>query len=395
MYIRFYKKNSIFSTIDNFEFMRYLIINTLILSFLFSLNACKKKGCTDPKANNYNSSAKKGDGSCLYTTIEDDGSIEGINSVKGYGMLSKLPGIWNGSVTSSTPLGNFPEWIVDFRPISPSQVSAKNELDSLNDIFMSFFICKHNNEYKMAFRNGGGFAGSTRNSYLIIDSLSETANQSFYRFVDPVAGADRVYTDVTFKQDSLILHVYTNYYNTLSTAVTHMLWKAKRKDLTSCQNAISQFNFPQKQLTKDFTTTFNGLSEAIFYSTAADPYPEQDQPYLGKTQVTINVTNPVVVDPSKKIMIIMSTKPLFNGFIFNTASLDTRSRYVFIGADDLTGFNFNYMHPGTYYVNAVYDSNGDYHFSTGDYMNSSFDVPVTLNAKGNSNANVTINFQIP
>lgn len=375
--------------------MRYLIINTLIISLLLSFNACKKKGCNDPLANNYDSEVKKDDGSCIYTTIDEDGSINSSSTVKGYGILSKLPGIWNGSVTSATPLGNFPEWIVDFRPISASQVSAKNELDSLNDIFMSFFICKHNDEYKMAFRNGGGFAGSVRNAYQVIDSSSETTNLSFYRFVDPVAGANRIYTEVTFKQDSLILHVYTNQYNTLSTAVTHMLWKAKRKDLTSCQNAISHFNFPQKQLTKDFSSTFTGLSEAIFYSTAADPYPEQDQPYLGNTHVSIQVNNPAVVDQNKKILIIISTKPLFNGFVFNVANLDSRSRYVFIAADDLAGFNFNYMHPGNYYVNAIYDSNGDFNFSSGDYMNSSFDVPVTLNENGVSNVSVTIDFLIP
>ena len=53
------------------------------------------------------------------------------------------------------------------------------------------------------------------------------------------------------------------------------------------------------------------------------------------------------------------------------------------------------MHPGTYYVNAIYDSNGDYNFTSGDYMNSSFDVPLTLGALGSASANVNINFQIP
>src|SRR3954468_22565163 len=90
----------------------------------------------------------------------DPGTINSTTAVKGYGILSRLPGIWNGPVVSSTGLGSYPEWIVDFRPVSAAQVCAKNELDSLNNILMSFFIVKHNNEYKMAFRNGGGFAGS-------------------------------------------------------------------------------------------------------------------------------------------------------------------------------------------------------------------------------------------
>jgi hypothetical protein len=324
--------------------------------------------------------------------------LEEINSnstVEGYGILAKLPGIWNGSVYSPTPLGSFPEWIVDFRPISEAQVSAKNELDSLNDIFMSFFIVKIDCKYKIAFRNGGGFAGNIRNSYLVIDSVSETATSSFYRFVDPIAGKNRVYSDITFKQDSLIMHTYTNKFNTVATPQTHMIWRAKLKDQTATQNAITHFNFPQKKLVKDFTTTFDGRSEAIYYNTTNEPYPETAQPYIGKSTVTVNITNPTSVQVSKKVLIIVTTQPLFNGFNFNAANLKYRSRYVLVGAKPSTGYTFNYMHPGTYYVNAIYDVNGDGNFSSGDYINNSFDVPLTLSASGIANATVNVNFLIP
>src|SRR5688572_5684621 len=93
-------------------------------------------------------------------TTGGTGGIDASTPVTGYNILSRLPGIWNGPVTSSTPLGSYPEWIVDFRPVSGAQVSAKNELDSVNNILMGFFIVKHDGSYKMAFRNGGGFAGS-------------------------------------------------------------------------------------------------------------------------------------------------------------------------------------------------------------------------------------------
>lgn len=66
-----------------------------------------------------------------------------LDSTFGFGVLAKVKGIWNGPVTSTTPLGGFPEWVVDFRPISAHQVSAKNELDTQNDIHMSFFIAKY------------------------------------------------------------------------------------------------------------------------------------------------------------------------------------------------------------------------------------------------------------
>lgn len=322
-------------------------------------------------------------------------AISTSSNVEGYGILAKLPGIWNGPVFSPTPLGSFSEWIVDFRPISPSQISAKNELDSINDIFMSFFIVKHDCEYKVAFRNGGGFAGQQRNSYMIIDSLNESPTESFYRFVDPVSGGNRVYTDVTFKLDSLIMHTYTNQFNTLSDPVTHMIWRSKLKDHTSAQESITLFNFPQKQVTRDFTTIFLGLPEAVFYSTADDPYPENEQPHLGVTSMSINISNPAVVDPSKKVAIVITTQPLFPGFVFTPANLDFRSRYVFVDANSSISFNFNYMHPGDYYINAIYDVNGDLSFSTGDYMNSSFDVPFTLTSEGVANPSVTIDFLIP
>ena len=68
---------------------------------------------------------------------------------------------------------------------------------------------------------------------------------------------------------------------------------------------------------------------------------------------------------------------------------------MFVGADSPTGYTFNYMHPGNYYVNAIYDENGDFNFSSGDYMNSTFDIPFNLSSEGTSNANVTIDLQIP
>lgn len=322
-------------------------------------------------------------------------SIDELTPIMGYSILEQLPGIWNGPVTSSTPLGSFPEWIVDFRPISPSNVAAKNELDRLNDIYMSFFIVKHDCSSKIAFRNGGGFAGLERNSYMLLDSVFENATISYYRFSDPVSGGDRVYSDVIFKQDSLIIEVYTNKYNTLGTPVSHMKWTATKRDASSTSDALSIFNFPIKSLEKDFSNTFDGLSEAVFYSSAQDPFPEEDQPYLGQSNVNISISNPVAVDPTKKVLIIITTEPLFNGVIFNIANLKYRSRYVFVDAETNLEFEFDYMHPGQYFVNALYDSNGDFFFSSGDYINSPFDKSFILSPESVKDVNVDINLEIP
>lgn len=361
--------------------MKPLFTAVLLLFVISTVVSCKKDESDNQSGNT--------GGSCTLP------AISASSTVTGFGILDKLPGIWNGPVNSSTALGSFPEWIVDFRPNSASQVSAKNELDSLNDIFMSFFVVKHDCEYKMAMRNGGGFAGMVRNAYMVIDSVNEGATESFYRFSDPVAGTDRVYMEVTFRSDSLIMHTYTNVYNTLSPPVSHFIWRADLRDSTSKAAAVAHFGFPQKQMQRDFSSTFNGLTEAVFYSAGADPYPESEQPYLGTTNMNVTISNPPAPDPAKKVLIIVTTQPLFSGFTFIPGNLDYRSRYVFVGAGASTGYNFNYMHPGDYYVNAIYDSNGDSNFSSGDYINQPFDVPFTLTESDSIGVNVDINFLIP
>jgi hypothetical protein len=231
---------------------------------------------------------------------------------------------------------------------------------------------------------------------MLVDSVSETASQSYYRFSDPVSGGNRVYTEIVFKDDSLKMHTYTNNYNTLTAPETHMIWNADIRDNSSSQPAINQFNFPQKNMVRDFTHSFDGLEEAVFYnSLGSEPFPEAEHPHLGVSTVNVSITNPAVVDPAKKILVIITSEPLFNGFVFQPGNLDFRSRYVLLSAQEFSSFEFNYMHPGDYYINAIYDENNDQNFSSGDFMNSTFDVPLTLSAEGTASSNVVINFQIP
>ncbi len=354
--------------------MKTLKSIALLLILVISISACDKK-------------KKNGDNDNKPTPVDS-------TNIQGYSILSKLPGIWNGSVTSTTALGSYPEWIVDFRPIAASQVSAKSELDKVNDIFMSFFIVKHDNKFKMAFRNGGGFAGNQRIAYAVLDSVKEENNQSYYRFVDFKAGENRVYTEMIFKGDSLDMKVFTNKYGTLATPTIHMHWKPKLVDNTSTQAATTLFNFPQKKMQRDFSAIFDGLGESIFYNQAQDIYNEASQPYLGKTTVNISFDNGLTVEASKKVFIIITTQPLFNGFVFNAGNLTYRSRYVILAAND-NSYTFTNMHPGTYYVYALYDKDGNNNFSGGDYTSSNFSNNFTLTDKGETTAAVNINFVIP
>jgi hypothetical protein len=322
-------------------------------------------------------------------------ALNANTDVKGYGMLSKLSGIWSGPLTSTTSLGSFPEWIVDMRPISASQISSKSELDSLNDIFMSFFLALHNNEYRIAFRNGGGFAGNTRTSFLWCDSVSESGSSSYYRFVDFIQGKARSWVSLLFRNDSLYFRTYTNRYNTVSPAQLHMSWDAKRSDTTTAQAAISHFGYPQKVLAKDLTNAFSGMTESIMYNTMNDPYPETAQPYLGKTTVNISYSGSLTIAPGTQSFVMFTTQPLFSGLSFQSNNLKFRTRYIILPVDD-NAYTFTYMHPGTYYAYVLHDADGNGNFSSGDHLNSPLSqTTFTLGALGQETVNISVNFTIP
>ena len=352
---------------------RYLLLSMVMIAF--GLFSCHKDN------NNQNNGPDTSD----------------INNTYGYNVLNKLKGIWAGPVTSTTAIGSFTNWIVDFRAISENQVSAKNELDSLNDIFMSFFIVKYNNQYKVAFRNGGSFTALKRVSYFLADSVSETTGSSYYRFSEIIKGKNKAYSEVIFRSDSLYIRSYTNKYNTLPTATLHMSWSAKLQDSTSCQAATANFSFPKKTMTKDFSNSFTGMTESILYATsgipAGDPYPENAQPYLGKTTATFSYIPAYVPDTTKKVLLIITTQPLFTGAMFNTNNVKYISRYVLLNPNS-KGFTFNYFHPGNYYYYALYDKDGNNTISSGDWI-STANTTFTLGALGTANTTTQINYTIP
>jgi hypothetical protein len=354
-----------------------LLLLALFLGCLLSVSCKKKDHSQDPPAPNPGMPA-----------------LNASTPVKGYGLLGHISGIWAGPVTSTTALGSYPLWIVDFRAISPAQVSAKNELDTLNNIFMSFFITYHNSEYKLAFRNGGAFGGMQRVAYMEADSVSESSTQSYYRFVDFVKGKNRTITEVIFKNDSLLLRSFTNKYNTLATPTLHMSWKAQLQDTTSGANAKANFHYPQKSLVQDFTNTFAGLTESVYYQLSGDPYPESKQPYLGQSKLSYTLSPSLTLNSANKITLLVTTQPMFSATGYNAASMKTRSRYVILPALTANSFLFNYMHPGNYYFYAFYDADGNGTINSGDYM-SSQNINFNLPALGNATASTQINYVIP
>jgi hypothetical protein len=360
--------------------MRNSILTVLaFLYFAMIAPGCKKKDNANPPA-----SSNPGDLPILNANT----------SVLGYKLLDKIQGIWDGPVTSTTALGSYPEWIVDFRAIHAGQIAAKNELDTANNIFMSFFICYHNGAYRLAFRNGGAFANQQRVAYMEIDSINETSGQNYYRFADFVKGPKRTVTEVIFNADSLTIQSYTNKYNTLATPTLHMQWKAKLQDTTACQPARHAFAYPQKKLVMNFSTTFNGVAESVYYQLNGDPYTEAQQPYLGKSILSYTVLPSIIMNAAHKTFLLVTTQPLFNGGVLNAPALKTRSRYVLLPGKPAGSYVFNYMHPGNYYLYAFYDANDNKAPDSGDYI-STANTAFSLSPLGTVTASTQINFQIP
>ncbi len=124
------------------------------------------------------------------------------NHITGYGILERLPGQWHGPVTTTTPAGNFPEWDVDFRPVSLGQVSQYSSLDADIINYLSFSILKRDDELKIALHTEGCV------TYEVIDKVDE--EKGYFRFSDFKSKDERAYTEFHFKKDSFMMEVYTN-----------------------------------------------------------------------------------------------------------------------------------------------------------------------------------------
>ena len=57
-------------------FQNYIVV----LTFIFAFIGCKKQGCTDPEALNYDSSAEKNDNSCVYEEFDKRSLLENLSN---------------------------------------------------------------------------------------------------------------------------------------------------------------------------------------------------------------------------------------------------------------------------------------------------------------------------
>ena len=83
--------------------MKKVILGAMMLTFVAtSMTSCKKKGCIDADADNYNSEAKKDDGTCTYPTISFTEAGSGLSGdVNGDGGSNSSSYTWNNSGTAA------------------------------------------------------------------------------------------------------------------------------------------------------------------------------------------------------------------------------------------------------------------------------------------------------
>ena len=312
--------------------------------------------------------------------------------VIGFGILKHLPGLWNGPVTSTTPAGNFPNWYIDFRPVSPGEVSQFSLLDSMTVNNISFFVVKYNDQYRIAMHTLGCFAHQCCATYEVIDSVDEA--NGYYRFVDFVAGYKRAYTEFKFTDNSFVMEVYTSKFNKENPPVLHSVYKAKLADRSAAKEAIKLYNYPQPVSVKDFTAHFNNMTESIFFDINQDPYPPSEQPATGRITVKISVDPSLKTNEKDEMCIFLTTESLFEGLKYIPENLKYLSKYIYFPAGTKS-ITINNVHPGKYYLYSFNDRNGDKYHKSGDYMSSKLDNIVTVATEGTSNAETKIDLVIP
>ena len=314
------------------------------------------------------------------------------NEVFGYEFLKKIPGLWHGPVTSTTPAGSFPNWYVDFRPVSEAQISQFSLLDTNTINNISFFIVKHQNKLKVAMRTEGCFKNQCCVTYEVMDSVVDANN--YYRFSDFVKGTKRACTEFRFTTEGMVMKVFTNKFNTVYPLAPHSTFTATLGSRDNAAEATAHFNYPQPIMVKDFSNVFDGMSESIFFDFEHDPYSSVTQPYVGSVTVNITINSSLVTSANDEVFLMFTTQPLFNGYTYISDNLKYISKYVYLSRNTVQ-YKIRNIHPGKYYLFSLIDRNHDGQYLSGDYMSSNFTNSFTVTENQNITTNTTIDYIIP
>jgi len=312
--------------------------------------------------------------------------------LKGFSLMGKLPGLWSGPVTSTTPAGSFDNWFVDLRAVSSSQISQFSLLDANTINNYSFFVGDFQGQKRIVLRTEGCFANSCCVTYEVLDSVNEANN--YYRFSDFIGGTNRAYTEIVFDGEYMKMDVYTSKFNKENKPVLHSSWKAQRHDFETASKTSELLNYPQAVSVVDLTEGFKNMKESIFFEFNTDPYKTEEQPYVGNINLKILSDPELEIKDENEIEILITIKPLFEGVKYIESNLKYASKIVLLPGDTKS-FTINNIHPGKYYIYAFVDLNGDKLHTSGEYMSSKGIPEIIVEPDKGTDYEIIIDMVIP
>lgn len=147
-------------------------------------------------------------------------------------------------------------------------------------------------------------------------------------------------------------------------------------------------------MVKDFSAAFEHMSESIYYTFERDPYPSEDQPYMGKIKVNITIDESLPVEADHELFLLLCTESLFDGYNYLPENWKYFSRYIYLPYDART-YTFENIHPGRYYIYSYDDINGDKRHLKGDYMSSVWSHALEVAPEETTEVSTRIDFVIP
>jgi hypothetical protein len=190
------------------------------------------------------------------------------------------------------------------------------------------------------------------------------------------------------------MKVYTSNFNTVSPVQLHSTYTATLGTRDNITEAGARFGYPKSSMVKDFTTSFAGMTESIFFNFANDPYSSVTQPYVGTATAHITIDTALSIVPTDEVFLLFTTQPLFTGSTYHPQNLKYISKYVFLTVNTAT-YKIRNIHPGMYYIYSLVDKNDDGQYLSSDYMSSDFSNSFTVLEHGDVDVNTKIDLVIP
>jgi hypothetical protein len=319
---------------------------------------------------------------------------------KGFDFMEKMQGHWIG--VNRVIADDYDWFAFDYRAISSNQIHGIFEGGTFGNLFTSFFVTNYKNTNTIMARNGGVLNGIYRTSYFVLDSVNTDFDGSYYRFVDAIGGANVMYMELRFKQDSIYWNAYTSRLGVNTPSSRHMTFKAEKRATSLAQTAAALAGYPKNEVTKDFSQGFDSKllyvnsgetepSSATFLAQgdnnsdvislayeSGDPYRIDEQPSLSFLQ--INITKTTLIE-NQVLFLYLSEDPLTDTFGYlDYTKFNSVLLFPQLDANE-SQFLITYLHPGAYYVTIVADINGDGVPSPGDVTHIRQPINITVESQ--------------